>query len=86
MSDYRLCDVCGSKAFYDSNLNYGSSPKDYGEPYRIAGEPQFDTPEKCVNWGFRLDHVGDWAVVCNDCAKTHKCVIVPTNPTQEADK
>jgi hypothetical protein len=22
MADYRLCDVCGKKAFYDANLNY----------------------------------------------------------------
>ena len=22
LSDYRLCDVCSSKAFYDANLNY----------------------------------------------------------------
>lgn len=24
--------------------------------------------------------VGDWAVICIDCAKTHKCVIVPLLP------
>ena len=23
-----------------------------------------------------LDYVGDWAVICADCAKTHKTVIV----------
>ncbi len=22
LADYRLCDVCGSKAFYDARLNY----------------------------------------------------------------
>lgn len=25
MSDYRLCDVCDGKAFYDLNLNYEQS-------------------------------------------------------------
>lgn len=26
MSDYRLCDVCGGKAFYDANLDYRFDP------------------------------------------------------------
>ena len=51
MCDYRQCDVCGCKAFYDANLNYDDE----------TGKP---------------DYVGDWAVICDDCAKTHKCVIV----------
>ena len=25
LADYRLCDVCGSKAFYDARLNYGQT-------------------------------------------------------------
>lgn len=25
--DYKLCDVCGGKAFYDSNLQYDSEDK-----------------------------------------------------------
>jgi hypothetical protein len=80
MSDYRLCDVCGSKAFYDSNLNYGDGTdewhKDY-PPFRIAGEAQYSKPELNEKYGARLDYVGDWAVICTDCAKTHKAVIVP---------
>lgn len=50
LADYRLCDVCGGKAFYDANLNY----TDEG-----------------------LDRLGDWKVICVECAKTHKTVVVP---------
>ena len=68
LSDYRLCDVCGGKAFYDANLNYHlDAPAD--SQFRVAGQPG--------QWGHGLDYVGDWAVLCDDCAKTHRCVIVP---------
>lgn len=54
-ADYRLCDVCAQKAFYDANLNYV-----------LINTPPY----------VKLDHLGDWAVICDDCAKTHKCIIV----------
>lgn len=58
MADYRLCDVCERKAFYDANLNY-----DFGK--RMAdGSP-------------KLDYLGAWAVLCENCAKTHEVRIVP---------
>ena len=74
--DYRSCDVCGGKAFYDANLNYESGDKVDGQwvypadPFRVAG---FDQQP----YGAALDMVGDWAVICTGCAKTHKCVVVP---------
>ena len=72
--DYRSCDVCGGKAFYDAHLNY----EDGGSrsPFRIAGEAQYDKPELVEKYGTSLDYVGDWAVICDDCAKTHKCQVV----------
>ena len=54
LADYRLCDWCGNKAFYDSRLNY-----DYDEK---TGQTT-------------LDHLGDWKVLCVECAKTHEVVI-----------
>lgn len=66
--DYRHCDVCDVKTFYDANLNYGVD--DYGSP-------------------FDLERLGDWAVLCVECAKTHKCVVIkndPTPPIGEAGK
>lgn len=64
--DYKLCDVCGGKAFYDANLDYYDVvSSDAGS--REAGKPSY----------FKLGYVGDWAVLCDDCAKTHKTAIVP---------
>lgn len=77
--DYRSCDVCGRKAFYDANLNYlRCSPvrEDQSFAYRTAGVPQFESPEYCRKYGGCLDNLGDWAVLCCDCAKTHKTQIV----------
>ena len=77
-ADYRLCDVCGSKTFYDARLNYEQGPSKYhsAPPFRIAGKEQADNPDALHKHGSRLDSLGDWAVICEDCAKTHKCVIV----------
>jgi hypothetical protein len=78
-SDYRSCDVCGGKAFYDANLNYENGDNVDGEwvypdtPYRVAGEDQ-------GKYGSALDYVGDWAVICTDCAKTHRTAILPILP------
>lgn len=77
--DYRACDVCGGKAFYDANLNY-ADPDQWNEErpaYRIAGNPQYTKPDLVEKYGQKLDCVGDWAVICDDCAKTHKTQIVP---------
>ena len=74
-ADYRLCDVCGGKAFYDANLNYehGIKDPDWEYPFRTAGEPQHDNPK----YQMRLDYLGDWAVICSTCAATHKTVVMP---------
>lgn len=66
LADYRFCDNCGSKAFYDANLNYDIPTRDHTVP----------TDEQIRDSGYKLDYLGDWAVLCRDCAKTHKCVIV----------
>ncbi len=75
--DYRLCDLCERKAFYDANLNYdfgqrgknGAAWENPEQPFRVAGEDQ--------SYGAQLDYLGDWAVLCTDCAKTHRTQIVP---------
>jgi hypothetical protein len=53
LADYRLCDQCGNKAFYDARLNYDVE-----------------------NGVTVLDHLGTWAVLCVDCAKTHETVVL----------
>lgn len=57
-ADYRLCDVCDRKTFYDATL-------DYQEPEKGRA----DYP----NWW--LHGVGDWAVICVECAKTHEVIV-----------
>ena len=68
IADYRLCDICGRKAFYDSNLNYRMKPFSDGQKAVLDGV-------------FYLDSLGDWKVLCADCSMTHRCVIekIPTN-------
>ena len=83
-ADYRLCDVCEEKTFYDSNLSYERHNEEWAKDkpaYRVAGEDQGP-------YGLRLGWLGDWAVICSDCAKTHKCVIVPvaSAPAEKAHK
>lgn len=81
-ADYRLCDVCGGKAFYDANLNYGDADQ---PSYRIAGKEQYEDPALNEKYGATLDHVGDWAVICIECAKTNETRIV-TRPIQPTEK
>lgn len=71
MTDYRLCDKCGGKAFYDACLNYRFDPDDPSltPAYRTAGK---------LGSGMQLDNLGDWAVICTDCAREYRCVIVRT--------
>jgi hypothetical protein len=76
-ADYKNCTLCGRKAFYDANLNYVFGEDSDLPPYREAGKPQYEDPELNKKHGAQLDRVGDWAVLCHDCAKTHKTIIVP---------
>jgi hypothetical protein len=74
--DYRSCDVCGGKAFYDANLNYeGGKMRVDPEAFRIAGQPQA--------WGMCLDYVGDWAVICTNCSPRFRTAIVPIDAPEE---
>lgn len=77
-SDYKLCDLCECKVFYDANLNYvmgREAPQRM--PYRQVGKPQLDNPTFDLQYSMRLDDLGDWAVLCKACAMTHKTAIVP---------
>lgn len=72
-SDYRLCDLCDSKAFYDSNLNYEYPDKNGNDSFGR----KIEKDEMVRDSRHKLDYLGDWSVLCTDCAKTHKTVIVP---------
>lgn len=74
LADYRLCDICESKVFYDANLNYQSGQTDwYHEPIDETNSLKY-CGEMAV--GLKLDNLGDWAVICQECAKNHKCIVV----------
>ena len=79
--DYRSCDVCGGKTFYDANMWYYQGVEEGNDfskvPYRIAGQQQFSNEEANAKYGLRLGRLGDWAVLCQECAKTHRAIIVP---------
>lgn len=75
-ADYRLCDVCDEKVFYDANLNYSFEAED-GDAFLISGEPQFSNSDWAVKHGLRLERLGDWSVICASCSLTHRTQIVP---------
>lgn len=60
--DYYLCDICGCETFYDVEL--------YG--YR---GPENMNPNTGHLWPD--GNVGDMAVICKECAKTHRIEIKP---------
>ena len=74
LADYRLCDVCDCKVFYDANLNYEQGLEHRDDYARINGEK--------IDWSYKLDDLGDWAVLCRNCAKTHKTIVVPIGKNQ----
>lgn len=75
-ADYYLCDVCGSKCFYDSNLNYEHPDRSGNDSW---GNPI--APEELVRGtGYKLDYLGGMAAVCRECAKTHEVVVREIQP------
>lgn len=53
-ADYKLCDVCGTKAFYDASLNY-----------EVPGSGLHDLLGNDLNIG--LDYCAQHAAICNVC-------------------
>jgi hypothetical protein len=87
--DYRSCDVCGGKAFYDADLSYEDMSDENARlreavPMRYVGEEQYSDPAMAAKYGQVLGYVGDWAVICSECSKTHRTAILPiaTSGTQ----
>lgn len=84
--DYRGCDVCDGKAFYDAELSYDRGSNAYSSPYRIAGQEQYPgSPELTAKYGNSLGYVGDWAVICADCSPRFRTLIEAIAPDGEAE-
>lgn len=64
-ADYRSCDVCSGKTFYDAQLDYQPPTEE------MKAEKKYD---------YWLHGVGDWAVLCPECAKTHEVIVRPKQP------
>lgn len=75
-SDYRLCDLCSGKVFYDANLNYEQG-REVNGIVRNGGILLHYT---------KLDYLGDWTVICTDCAVTHECIIRPRITPETTDE
>lgn len=75
MSDYRLCDVCGGKAFYDALLDYEGK-----NPYLVGGNEQYTT-DGLKKYSLSLGNVGDWAVICTNCSNKFRTMIVERSDT-----
>ncbi|MBK8184310.1 MAG: hypothetical protein IPK63_16095 [Candidatus Competibacteraceae bacterium] len=65
-TDYYLCDVCGNTTFQDFELSYGMS-----DSININPDTKHPWPD---------GNVGDMAVICKECAKTHRIEIVTIEP------
>lgn len=72
--DYKSCDVCKGKTFYDANLDYDTEDDEWNKHRPWTKEVGAEL-EKF--WKYKLAGVGDWAVLCPECTKTHKTQIVP---------
>lgn len=66
-ADYRHCDLCDRKTFYDANLDYDEGAID---------RPAFRRAGVAIPGGLALHNLGDWAVLCDECSKTHVTQIV----------
>jgi len=64
-ADYRLCDVCDAKTFYDTTLGY-EFEEDSWAP--------FDEIDKKRGW--KLGNLGDWICICKECSEKYKVVLM----------
>ena len=80
LCDYKLCDVCGCKAFYDANLQYEQSVEGYTIPENEQIKDDHGHPS-----GTKLMYLGQWSVICIDCAKLYKTTILPIEKQQVHD-
>lgn len=65
--NYRLCDICRGKSFYDANLNYEMHFGEEQKEISVKENGQFKH--------YDLDYLGNWSVLCQDCSKTYEIII-----------
>jgi len=65
--DYKYCDVCNKRAFYDADLTYREATS------------MACTKEMGVKKDYKLGMVGDWVVLCDDCAPKYDIELRPVS-------
>ena len=81
--DYRSCDVCGCKCFYDANLNYEHLEESWDDVNQRIIKPKGGVLYNGEDSFLKVDYLGAWAVLCDDCSKTHEARIVPKEGQDE---
>ena len=71
-ADYRDCDVCGDKVFYDACLCY-----EFDE-----GKTTLKNNKEVP---YYLGNLGNWIVLCKDCSKKYELQVV-TKKTKKVKK
>lgn len=66
-ADYRNCDVCGDRCFYDANLSY-----EYDSEFAKSGGVKANNRATYLELG-RLSR---WVVVCKECSQKYRTAIV----------
>jgi len=71
-ADYKLCDICSCKTFYDANVDYEGAELcgDMKCPRKHSGDFHIDEQGCPLPLG-----VGDWKVICFECSKTNRVII-----------
>jgi hypothetical protein len=63
IADYRTCDICCKKAFYDADLNYKFiDHKHTDEEETLQNSKQSD---------YLLGNCWNWVVLCRECSKKY---------------
>lgn len=76
--DYRCCDVCGIQTIYDANLHWNrNNTNDCIYTYNNRSRHRRLVKENNKPTNLTLGHLGNWAVLCLDCAKKYEFKIVP---------
>lgn len=76
LSDYRLCDVCDRKTFYDAMLNWDQ----YGN-WEEGDAPVLEDGGAVAKGS--LERLGAWAIICQDCVKTHAARVLTREQEQQ---
>lgn len=80
--DYRSCDVCGCKCFYDASLNYDYLDETWDDVNKVVVMPDDGVLFNGKPTSVKLEYLGSWAVVCNTCSKEYVAIVTRKEATK----